>query len=103
VASHGPSAVAFACCYLLGFALFPRLQALAAQKLARPPPGPRGTYPHLQPILTRPINWELRRQQYEEMIKYTTALRLGTAAPEAIRRRFTRDHVPHPTYRALAE
>ena len=37
------------------------------------------------------------------MIKYTTALRLGTAEPEAILRRFTRDNVQHPTYRALAE
>ena len=37
------------------------------------------------------------------MIKYTTALPLGTAEPEAILRRFTRDNVQHPTYRALAE
>jgi TnpA family transposase len=37
------------------------------------------------------------------MIKYTTALRLGTAETEAILRRFTRQNVQHPTYRALAE
>jgi len=103
VDSHGQSEVAFAFCYLLGFDLLPRLKALAAQKLARPSPGPLDTYPHLQPILTRPINWELIQQQYDEMIKYTTALRLGTAEPEAILRRFTRDNVQHPTYRALAE
>jgi TnpA family transposase len=103
VDSHGQSEVAFAFCYLLGFDLLPRLKALAAQKLARPYSGPLDTYPHLQPILTRPITWELIQQQYDEMIKYTTALRLGTADPEAILRRFTRDNVQHPTYRALAE
>jgi TnpA family transposase len=37
------------------------------------------------------------------MIKYTTALRLGTAETEAILRRFTRTNVQHPTYKALAE
>ncbi len=37
------------------------------------------------------------------MIKYATALRLGTAESEAILRRFTRPEVQHPTYRALME
>ncbi|CCQ50973.1 COG4644: Transposase and inactivated derivatives, TnpA family [Crocosphaera watsonii WH 8502] len=37
------------------------------------------------------------------MIKYTTALRLGTAETEAILKRFTRQNLTHPTYRALAE
>ncbi|MFZ0256405.1 MAG: Tn3 family transposase, partial [Gammaproteobacteria bacterium] len=31
------------------------------------------------------------------------ALRLGTADTEAILRRFTRNNVQHPTYKALAE
>ena len=53
--------------------------------------------------MTRPINWEPIRQQYDEMIKYTTALELGTANPESILRRFTRNNVQHPTYRALSE
>jgi hypothetical protein len=39
-------------------------------------------YPNLEPILTRAINWELIRQQYDEIIKYTTALKLGTAEPK---------------------
>jgi TnpA family transposase len=43
------------------------------------------------------------RQQYDQMIKYTTALRLGTADTEAILRRFTKKNVQHPTYKAIAE
>ncbi len=37
------------------------------------------------------------------MIKYATALRIGTADADAILRRFTRSNVQHPTYRALCE
>jgi TnpA family transposase len=42
-------------------------------------------------------------KQYDEMIKYATALRLGTAQPEDILRRFTRNNLQHPTYQALEE
>ncbi len=49
-----------------------------------------------KPVLTRAINWELIIQQYDEMIKYTTALKQGTAEPEAILRRFTKNNVQHP-------
>ena len=31
-------------------------------------------YPNLQLVLTRRIRWDLIQQQYDEMIKYTTAL-----------------------------
>jgi TnpA family transposase len=41
--------------------------------------------------------------QYDEMIKFATALRLGTADAESILRRFTRSNVQHPTDKALAE
>lgn len=54
-------------------------------------------------MLTRPINWELIRRQYDQIVKYATALRLGTAETEAILRRFTRNNLQHPTYQALAE
>ena len=102
--SHGQSEVGFAFCHLLGFELLPRLKAIASQKLYLPAAGrTRRVRPSWQPILTRPINWDLIRQQYDEMIKYATALRLGTAEPEAILRRFTRGNLQHPTYQALAE
>jgi TnpA family transposase len=99
--SHGQSEVGFAFCHLLGFDLLPRLKAIASQKLYLPEAGLE--YSNLDGILTRPIQWELIRQQYDEMVKYTTALRLGTADAETILRRFTRGNQQHPTYRALAE
>ncbi len=49
------------------------------------------------------FDWELVARQYDEMVKYATALRLGTADAEAILRRFTRENIQHPTYKALSE
>jgi TnpA family transposase len=103
VDTHGQSEVAFAFCHLLGFRLLPRLKDIASQKLARPEAGSPSDYEHLQPILTKLIDWDLIKNQYDEMIKFATALRLGTAETEAILRRFTRNNLQHPTYQALAE
>jgi TnpA family transposase len=103
VDTHGQSEVAFAFTHLLGFQLLPRLNGIQRQRLYLPDNESASAYPHLQPVLTRGIQWDLIRQQYDEMVKYATALRLGTAEAEAILRRFTRTGVQHPTYRALAE
>ena len=103
VDSHGQSEVAFAFCHLLGFDLWPRLKRIHAQKLYRADAGQSESYPNLQPVLTRPIHWSVIAQQYDEMVKFATALRVGTAEPESILRRFTRGNAEHPTYRALAE
>ena len=75
--SHGQSEVAFAFCRLLGFDLLPRLKAIHSQRLYRPDNSV--SYPKLAPVLSRTIDWELIAQQYDSMVKYATALRLGTA------------------------
>jgi len=103
VDSHGQSEVAFGFCRLLNFDLLPRLKAIPRQRLYRPEGGAPEAFPNLQRVLTRPIDWDLIRQQYDEMVKYATALRLGTAEADAILRRFTRSNGQHPTYRALIE
>ena len=103
VDSHGQSEVAFAFSYLLNFQLLPRLKAIHAQRLYRPEPGQPDAFPHLQPVLSRPIQWDLIHQQYDEMVKYASALRLGLADTESILRRFTRNNLQHPTYKALSE
>ena len=95
--SHGQSEVAFAFCRLLGFELLPRLKAIPTQRLYRPDGSV--LYPKLAPVLSRTINWELIAQQYDQMVKYATAMRLGTADTEDILRRFRRSDVKHPVYR----
>ncbi|SHE40489.1 Transposase and inactivated derivatives, TnpA family [Seinonella peptonophila] len=102
VDTHGQSEIAFAFCHLLNFQLMPRFKGIHKKKLYRPDIGMKDAFSNLTPILTRPIQWELIKQQYDQMVKYATALRLGTAETEAILKRFTKNN-SHPTYRALAE
>jgi TnpA family transposase len=73
--THRASVVGFAFCHLLGFRLLPRLKNIGAATLYGPSDG--ATYPGLDPILNRPIRWGLISQQYDQLIKYVTALRLG--------------------------
>jgi hypothetical protein len=61
------------------------------------------TLNNLKLILTKKIDWELIEQQYDQMVKYATALRLGTAETESILKRFTKNPVKHPAYLALHE
>ena len=101
VDSHGQSEVGFAFCYLLGFDLLPRLRAIGKQRLYRV--SKSDEYNHIGAVTTRPIDWRLIANQYDELVKLATALRLGTGDTEAILSRFTRKNYTHPTYRALAE
>jgi hypothetical protein len=41
----------------------PRLKAIHSKRLYRSEAGQPDAYPNLQPVLSKPINWELIRQQ----------------------------------------
>ncbi|TDO47747.1 Tn3 transposase DDE domain-containing protein [Kribbella sp. VKM Ac-2527] len=113
VDAHGASVVGSAFTELLGFRLLPRLKNIGSIQLYRPddpktdPAAANGAaaavYGQLGAVLTRPIRWDLIAQQYDQMVKYATALRLGTAESESILRRFTRGGPKHPAYAALEE
>jgi TnpA family transposase len=102
VDTHGASVVGFAFTELLGFRLLPRLKHIGGIRLYRPDDGP-SAWPALGEVLTRPIRWEPIAQQYDQMVRYATAPRLGTAEAEQVLRRFTRGGPKHPTYAALEE
>lgn len=59
-------------------------------------------YANLAPALTRPINWDVIAHNYDQVIKYATAIRTRTASTEAILSRFTRS-ASHPAYQAMLE
>lgn len=104
VDTHGASVVGFAFAHLLDFRLLPRLKNIGSARLYRPGVGEDDTWPRLAPVLSaRTIDWELIGQQYDQMVKYATALRLGTVEAEQVLRRFTRGGPKHPTYQAIEE
>ena len=71
-------------------------------KLYGPDRGQPDAYPGLKAAMTRPIRWEIIEQNYDQLVKYATAIRVGTASTEAILRRFTRN-ASHPVYQAMLE
>lgn len=103
VDTHGVSEVGFAFSYMLDFDLLPRFKNIHSQSLYVAEKNDFDKYGNLSSIISRPINWELIESQYDQIIKYTIALKLGTANAEAIMKRFTRDNLQHPTYKALSE
>ncbi|AIL13645.1 hypothetical protein IM40_09370 (plasmid) [Candidatus Paracaedimonas acanthamoebae] len=103
VDSHGASEVGFAFSYILGFELLPRFKNIYNQKLYVCNKEDIDQYSHIKPILLRAINWRVIEEQYDQIIKYAVALKLGIASAEAIMKRFTRNNLQHPVYKALSE
>lgn len=101
VDSHGKSDLGFALSYLEKFDLLPRYKTIGAQKLYLPSPEFKVT--HLSSITTRCINWELIKENYEELIKYAVALKIGTATAETLIRKFSRTNYQHPVFKAFME
>ncbi|MEU7897959.1 Tn3 family transposase [Nonomuraea sp. NPDC049152] len=101
--SHGQSLVGFAFSYLLGFKLLPRMKRIAHQKLVKADADDQVPSSLTGMVADKPIDWKIIAQQYDQMVKYATALRLGTAEAEQVLRRFTRGGPKHPTYKAIEE
>lgn len=101
--THGASVVGFAFTHLLGYQLLPRLKDIGRQRLYLPDADSGAGLARLGPVLTRPIRWDLIAQQYDQMVRYATALKLRTAEAEQILARFRRPGPQHPTHTALLE
>lgn len=102
VDSHGQSEIGFGLTRLLSYELLPRIKQINKVKLYRPGREDEDTYERLDGAMTRPIRWDVIANNYDQLIKYATAIRVGTASTEAILRRFTRT-ASHPVYQAMLE
>jgi len=102
--THGATTTAFAFCHLLGFRLLARIKRIGAARLYGPGLPGDPSWKNLSRVISgRPIDWELIARQYDQLVKYATALRLGTAESEQVLRRFARGGPRHPTALALEE
>ena len=103
VDTHGASEIGFAFSYVLNFDLLPRLKNIYSQRLYTVDKDDVNQYSEISSIISGSIKWDLIEAQYAEIIKYTAALKLGTADAETIMKCFIRDNVSHPVYKALSE
>jgi TnpA family transposase len=95
--THSASLVGFAFTELLGFKFLPRLKNIGAIQLYSPDVI-QAASPKLEKVLKkRPIDGDLIARNYDQMVKYATALRLRTAETNQVLRRFTKGGGPkHP-------
>lgn len=104
VDTHGQSLLAFAFSYLLDFSLMPRFKSVSTKKLFVGDLKLKKDLEHIEPILAeKSIDWDLIAFQYDQMIKYATALKNGTALADVIINRFTKSELKHPTHNGLEE
>ena len=103
VDTHGASEVGFAFAYMLNFSLLPRLKNIHLQKLYGVESEDKNKYKNLTAIISKPVNWDIIEKYYDQIVKYTIALKQGTASAENILQRFTRNNLQNPTYKALSE
>ncbi|MEV7013678.1 Tn3 family transposase [Streptosporangium sp. NPDC051022] len=82
--------------------MLPRIKQINHVRLYQSGPGDAARYSRLAAALTRPVRWDLVAKNYDQVIKYATAIRTGTASTEAILSRFTRS-ASHPAYQAMLE
>lgn len=101
VDSHGKSELGFALSYLEKFDLLPRYKTIGNQKIYLPSDDFK--VKNINEITARSINWQLIIEQYDEIIKYAVALKIGTSTAETIIRRFARSNYQHPTFKAFME
>lgn len=101
VDTHGASEVGFAFSYMLDFELLPRFKNIHKQKLYKV--CREDKYSNLTDIMSKCINWNIIEKYYDQIIKYTVALKQGRSDAENIMRIFTRNNSKHPVYKALRE
>ncbi len=101
--THGQSSIGFGFSHLLHFDLLPRLKNINRQKLYYSSSSTKKNTPHLLSVLKEPINWQLIKENYHEVVRITAALKTRTAEPDVIIKRFSKDNYNHPVYKALDE
>jgi TnpA family transposase len=102
--SHGASIIGFAFCELLDFRLMPRFKQIGKLRLYGPGLPTDKPWTAIAPVISaRTIDWDLIAQNYDELVRYATALKLGTAEAQQLLRRFVRGGPRRPAHQALDE
>ncbi len=102
--THGQSCIGFAFSHLLQFDLFPRIKGIHKQKLFVPSKALKEQLPHLKLILaSEPINWNKIKDNYEDFVKHTAALKTKSVEVDVLLKRMSAGNAKDPVYQALLE
>ncbi|MGB4191213.1 MAG: Tn3 family transposase [Rickettsiales bacterium] len=102
--THGQSLIAFAFCHLLGIELRPRIKGIGKLKIAKVDRNVAySAYNNIADVIGKPIDWQLITQNYEEIVRYLVALKIGTAEVEVILKRLIVENSHNTVYKALLE
>jgi TnpA family transposase len=102
--THGASIIGFAFCELLDFRLMPWFKQIGKLRLYGPGLPTDKPSTAIAPVTSaRPIDTDLIAQNYDELVRYATALKLGTAEAQQLLRRFVRGGPRRPAHPALDE
>ena len=85
--THGYTEIIFALCYLLGFYFMPRIRDLKDQQLYRVEK--QGNYGVFTPLLSKTVDLELIKEQWESMIHVAISLKHRTSPAHLIVQRLT--------------
>ncbi|MBT6206422.1 MAG: Tn3 family transposase, partial [Francisellaceae bacterium] len=103
VDTHGQSVIGFAVSHMLDFDLLPRFKAINKQKLYGVTSKDKEEYKNISLIMKGGINWKLIEDNYDDVVKYMAALKLGIVEPSVLIKRFSHNNYNHPIYKALIE
>lgn len=102
--THGQSLIAFALCYLFGIQLRPRIKGIGRLKISKIDSNlAQSEFINIKDIIGKPINWQLIIENYEEMIKYAVAIKIGSADIDVILKRFIVENAQSSVYKAFLE
>lgn len=99
--THAQSYPVFALSYLLGITLMPRIRGIKDLRFHRP--GKGASYENLNPLFSEPINWELIKRHFHDMMRVAVSIKKGTIAPSDILRRMMTRSRKNKLYFAFRE
>ncbi len=84
--------------------LRPRIKGVGHLKLSKADAHmPQSSYNHLEAVMAKPIRWQRIIDHYDALLQYAVALKLKTAEPAVLLKRFMTENIQSPVYQACLE
>ncbi len=99
--THAQSTIIFGLCHLLGIKLMPRIRDI--NKLIFFKPDGRARYNHIDQLFSEPINYQLIKTNYADMLRVAMSIKEGKVTASTIVRRLGERGIRNSLYYAFRE